>query len=165
MPQTYEPITQQTITGTPSTITISSIPSTYTDLVLVCWGWGSTGGGSLTVRGNGDGSTLYNTTYMYSDGSTITPGQTGDTSAGTFMGRIDFSSTKIGGGYIHIFDYANTTTFKTMIGTNFGSDHINWSSVGMYRSTNALSSLTIGIESSSTFANGFTMALYGIKAA
>jgi hypothetical protein len=165
MPQTYEPITQQTISGTPSTITISSIPSTYTDLVLVCWGWGNTGGGSLTIRGNGDGSTLYNTTYLYSDGSTVTSGQTGDSANGTYMGRIVQSSTEIGGGYIHIFDYANTTTFKTMIGTNFGSNPINWASVGMYRSTNAISSLTLKVESGSDFATGFTVALYGIKAA
>lgn len=165
MPQTYEPITQQTISGTPSTININSIPSTYTDLVLVCWGWGSTGGGSLTVRGNGNGSVLYNTTYLYSDGSTITPGQTGDTSNGAYMGRILQSSTEIGGAYIHILDYANTTTFKTFIGTNFGSNPINWASVGMWRSTDAISTLTIQIESGSNFANGFTIALYGIKAA
>ena len=165
MPQTYEAIQTQTISGSPSLININSIPSTYTDLVLVCWGWGTTGGGSLTVRGNGNGNVLYNTTYLYSDGSSNTPGQTGDTATGTFMGRVQLNSTDMGGCYIHIPGYANTTTFKTMVGTNFASAPIAWLSCGTWRSTAAISSLTIGIESSSTFATGFTMTLYGIKAA
>lgn len=165
MPQTYEPITTQTLGSNQATITLSSIPSTYTDLILVFWGWGATGGGSVTVRGNGDASTLYNTTYLYSDGSTITPGQTGDTASGLFMGRIQLNSTDMGGGYIHIADYANTTTFKTMIGTNFASAPINWLACGTYRSTNALTSLTLQVESGSSFNTGFTVTLYGIKAA
>lgn len=165
MPLTYDSISSQTLGSNQSAITLSSIPQTFTDLVLVCWGWGATGGGSIKIRPNNDGSTLYNTTYQYSDGSTITPGQTGDTAEGLYMGRLLQSSSDMGGGYIHIFDYANTTTHKTMIGTNFASAPINWLSVGMWRSTAAISSLNLRVESGSDFASGFTVALYGIKAA
>lgn len=165
MPQTYEPITTQTLGSNQAAITLSSIPLTYTDLVLVFVGWGNNGGGSVKIRPNNDGSTLYNTTYLYSDGSTITPGQTGDTAEGTFMGRIMTNSTDTGGGYIHFPNYANTTTFKTMLGTNFASAPINWISCGTYRSTNAITSLNLRVESGQDFATGFTVTLYGIKAA
>lgn len=165
MPQTYEPITTQTLGSNQASITLSSIPSTYTDLVLVCAGWGATGGGSIKIRPNNNTSTLYNTTYLYSDGSTVVTGQTGDTAEGTYMGRILQSSSDIGGLYMHIADYANTTTFKTMLGVNFGSSPINWISAGMFRSTTAITSLNLRTESGSDFNSGFTATLYGIKAA
>lgn len=166
MPQTYEPITTQTLSSNQTTVTLSSIPSTYTDLILIFSGYAANnGGGSMLVRGNGDTSTLYNTTYLYSDGATITPGQTGDTNAGLFMGRMQGNSTDLGGGYIHIPNYANTTTFKTMLGTNFNSASINWISCGTYRSTNAISSLTIRVESGADFNSGSMFTLYGVKAA
>jgi hypothetical protein len=165
MAQTYEPITTQTLGSNQASITLSSIPQTYTDLVLIFAGWGNGGGGSVKVRPNNDGSTLYNTTYLYSDGSTNTPGQTGDSAEGTFMGRIMTNSTDSGGGYIHFMNYANTTTFKSMIGTNFASAPIVWYSLGMYRSTNAITSLNLRVESGYDFATGFTVTLYGIAAA
>jgi hypothetical protein len=165
MPRTYEAITTQTLGSNQASITLSSIPATYTDLILVFVGWGNGGGGSVKIRPNNDTNTLYNTTYLYGDGSSVTPGQTGDTAEGTFMGRINTNSTDSGGGYIHIMNYANTTTFKSMIGTNFASAPIVWYSLGMYRSTNAITSLNLRVESGSDFATGFTVTLYGIKAA
>lgn len=165
MAQTYELITSTTLGSAQATVTLTSIPSTYTDLILVvtCYATGG-GGGSIRTKVNSDGSTLYNTTYFYGDGSSVTPGQTGDTNTGLFMGRMNGYSTEMGGGLIHIPNYATTTTFKNMTCFNFGRDMINWFASGTYRSTNAITSIYMDVESSANFDTGSTFYLYGIKA-
>jgi hypothetical protein len=165
MPQTYEAISTTTLGSNQATISFTSIPATYTDLVCVCVGYGATGGGSIFVKVNSDSGSNYNTNYMYTDGSTITSGKTGDNGNGLYMGRIQFNSNDIGGGIFHIMDYASSAYGKTMIGQSFGNVPILWYAIGTWRSTAAITRLDLSVESGSNFNTGFTATLYGIKAA
>jgi len=67
MPATYEPISTQTLDTAVSTVTLSAIPATYTDLVLVvAYGISSTGGEVLYMRFNGDTASNYSNTRLVS---------------------------------------------------------------------------------------------------
>ena len=66
---------------------------------------------------------------------------------------------------MHILNYSNSTTFKTMLSRQFGSTHIGWLSCGLWRSTAGITSIVFTDESGGNFTTGFTLTLYGIKAA
>jgi hypothetical protein len=76
MPATYEPIATTTLGSAATTITLSSIPSTYTDLRLVTvLSNNGAGGDSLYITCNGDAlgaTSLYSETRLRGDGSTAT---------------------------------------------------------------------------------------------
>lgn len=163
MAQTYEPISSTTLGSNQTSITLSSIPQTYTDLIIVARGE-STSGGSMIARFNGDSGSNYGTTYIYGVGSSpITAG--GNTSqTGQFLARTGINHQ--GGGVMHIFNYANTTTYKTGCSANqFGYEPIVWRAVSTWRSTAAITSIVFTDESSGSFTTGFTVCLYGVKSA
>ena len=68
MPKTYEPIATTSLPSGGASITFSSIPQTYTDLVLTTSGLAQTGGGgSIALKFNNDtlaSSTNYSYIYM-----------------------------------------------------------------------------------------------------
>jgi hypothetical protein len=166
MPQTYEAIATTTLGSNQSTITFTSIPQTYTDLVCVCVGYGAGGGGSILVKVNSNTSSIYNTNYVYTDGTTaVTSAKTGDNGNGLYMGRLMTSTTDMGGAYFHIMNYTSTSTFKTMIGQSVASAPITWYSIGNARTTTAVTRLDLTVESGYPFASGFQATIYGIKAA
>lgn len=161
MPRTYEPITTQTLGSNQSTITLSSIPQTYTDLIIVANG-ASTSGGSMIAKFNSDGGTNFSTTFMYGDGSSATPGQNSN-QTGIFASRNGIGSQ--GGGVMQVNNYSNTTTWKTLMARQFGQDQIAWFAVGTWRSTAAITTISFTDESGGSFTTGFTITLYGIKVA
>ena len=63
-----------------------------------------------------------------------------------------------------IQNYANTTTYKTMISRASDATQNAIAYVGLWRSTSAINSITLSV-SAGTFAIGSTFTLYGIKAA
>jgi hypothetical protein len=158
MTVTYEAIATHTTSGSATTYTFSSIPSTYTDLVLVCNG-ALDSPGSIYFRFNGDTSSLYSYTYILGDGSSASSGR-GST---TFIIAADFSasnSTSVSS----IMNYANTTTNKTVL-SRAGAANLNTIAfAGLWRSTAAINALTLLLAGGRSFANGTTFSLYGIKA-
>lgn len=162
MARTYEPISTQTLGSNQASITLSSIPGTYTDLIIVANG-ASTSGGSMKARFNGDAGSNYSTTYIYGDGSSGTSGRITNDANGIAGSRNAIGVQ--GGGVMQINNYSNTTTHKTMLSRQFGYDFIVWYSVGLWRNTAAITSIVFTDESSGNFTTGFTLTLYGIKAA
>ena len=74
MAKTYEPISTQTLGTAPTTVTFSSIPQTYTDLVLVFNSKSTTlNYPYLTV--NSDTGANYSRTYLAGSGSAATSGR------------------------------------------------------------------------------------------
>jgi hypothetical protein len=165
MAQTYEAISTTTLAVNTTTISFTSIPQTYTDVVVSCVGYGAGGGGSIVVKINSNSGSIYNTNYVYTDGSTIIGAKTGDLTSGCFMGRIMTSSTDLGGGYFHIMNYTSSSTFKTMIGQSVAAAPITWFSIGNARSNTAVTRLDLTVESGYPFASGFQATIYGIKSA
>ena len=162
---TYTPIASQTLGSAAASITFSSIPSTYTDLVLI-YGGAGTAAGQIDLRvGNGsvDAGNNYSTTILYGDG----------TSAGSLrysnaaqanIGYTDASQTN---NITHLMNYANTTTYKTILSRGSQPATSANARVSLWRSTSAINIITIyaGAGSGGTFIAGSTFTLYGIAAA
>jgi len=163
---TYVPIATQTIGSATSSVTFSSIPSTYQDLVLVSSVTNSSSGSnySLSFRFNGDTGSNYSDTYLYGNGSSAASGR----ESGTFVNIGN--TTSITGTFTptitHIMNYANTTTYKTVMGRGNNSGAYVMGAVGLWRSTAAITSMVIAPEFSANNWNaGSTFTLYGIASA
>lgn len=167
MALTYEPISTQTLTAAASTFTFSSIPSTYTDLIVVFNGSNSIGNDAYLLNINGvTTGTLYSARYLEGDGSTIY--------SSAWQNRNDIpvargASTTAGSDMvtIHIFNYANTNINRTILSRYALGGTIGARSsltVGLYRSTTAVTSISFK-SSGGNIAAGSTITLYGIKAA
>lgn len=158
---TYEPIATQTLGSSASTVTFSSISSSYTDLVLICNATGSSANQELKLQFNGDTGTNYSHTVLYGDGSSAASARATN-QTGSVIGNI--SSTNPTYFAANIMNYKNTTTYKTIISRN-GPSFAVTSYVSLWRaSPQAISSMVL-LLSGGTFNSGSTFTLYGIVAA
>lgn len=169
MAATYEPISTQTLGSNTATVTFSSIPQTYTDLVLIAnikHSYGSTG--IVRVEGlqfNSDTGSNYSDTFLDGDGSTASSYRYSNRT-----GLAIYGSQASESGYainaIQIMNYANTTTYKTALNrVGYASSGNTVAIVDLWRSTSAISTINLSATSSYTFQTGSTFTLYGIKAA
>ena len=170
---TYTPIYSQTLSATTSSITFSNIPTTFTDLVLVVTGIGTTGTTFPWMRFNGLSTNIYSDTQVYGISSGTGTGRRNAQSRGYIAEQVEMGTTQIASTEVHILDYSNEATFKTYLarnnngagsGTYVGTEAI----AGLAQLTAAITSITIGTASGGTdynFASGSSFTLYGIKAA
>ena len=162
MPNTYESIATQTLGSAAASVTFSSIPSTYTDLVLVTSTKYTSTASHCLLQANSDSGTNYSNTFLYGDGSSAYSGrQTNNT--GCFIGRAN--TTEFGVGITHIQNYSNSTTFKTVLSRGNLASSLTIAYVGLWRNTSAITSLSIVGNAGDTFTTGSTFSLYGIAAA
>jgi hypothetical protein len=167
---TYKLIETVTVTGSPTVgISFSSIPSTYTDLELICSTNGSanTGVNINFLTYNGDTNTTgYSGRYL-DTGGTGTP--RGNAWAGPSVyewASTTYTNLRVSS-RIYIPNYTNTSSVKTwftdtVTGGNFLATY-NALTMGVGKSgaTAAISSLSV-YGNSSQFAVGSTISLYGI---
>jgi hypothetical protein len=163
MPATYEPIATQTLGTAAATVTFSSIPQTYTDLVLVSNTRNASGlDGGITLQFNTDTATNYSANFLYGDGTTSTGSRHSNYST-MVAGRSN--SSNWGNGVTHIMNYTNTTTTKSVISRG-NSNGLVIAYAGWWRATpQAITTITIRNEATVNFIVGSTFTLYGIKAA
>lgn len=157
---TYEPIATTTTSGSASTLTFSSIAGTYTDIVIIGQGSASSGTG-INLRLNGDTASNYSNTILYGDGSSAASLRQSSVTSINFgyfsTGVSDFNGS--------VMNYSNATTYKTTLSRRNSSAVATSAVVGLYRSTSAITSITLFTDAGVTFTNGSTFTLYGIKAA
>jgi len=159
---TYTPIQTTTLGSAQASYTFSSIPSTYTDLIIVC---NAKSAGTPTIRlgFNSDTGSNYSSTILYGDGSSAGSVRVSNETSMNIGGVV----TEFGTTIINVMNYSNSTTYKTVIGdyrmvsAAYGEAGAK---VGLWRNTAAISSITIS-TASSTFSIGSTFTLYGITAA
>lgn len=156
---TYTPIQSQTLGSAQASVTFNSF-SGYTDLRLVISASNITGDSGIVARFNGDTGSNYSNTGMYGNGTTATSFR--DTSqTRVYVGRFD---TTISTSVTEIQNYANTTTYKTVLSR--GNDAtLTIATVGLWRSTAAISTITILDQSGANFNTGSIFTLYGIAKA
>ena len=156
---TYTPIASQTLGSATSSVTFTSIPQGYTDLVLVVAGKNSSSTYSPYIQFNGDTGTNYSITNLYGDGSTATSNRSSST-ATAYFGSLGATQ---GNAIVQIQNYSNSTTYKTaLIRINDAGFRV-YANVMLWRSTAAITSLTVFNESPGTFASGTTFSIYGIQ--
>jgi len=154
-----------------STVTFSSIPSTYTHLQLRFISRDNRSGQSvdaLNIKANGDSGNNYANHRLQGDGSAASA------SGGTTLPYAIFAQTPastatanlFGAGVIDILDYSNTSKFKTFR-TISGFDANGSGFVGLYsglwQSTAAINSLTISSNDGTGVLQYSSFTLYGIK--
>jgi hypothetical protein len=167
---TYEAIATQTLGSAAATVTFSSIPGTYTDLVLVINGGTTDGNEGAQFRLNSDSGTNYSVTYLAGDGSAASSGRGSSLTAGRLnqassLGATNSLTSNI---IVQFMNYSNTTTNKTVISrTNVttGTYPAVEAMVNLYRSTSAITAIELRMSGSGTYMAGSTFSLYGIKAA
>jgi len=166
MPSTYEPIATQTLGSGASSVTFSSIPNTYTDLVLVCnFATSLNATAGVYIQFNGNTGSDYSVTNLIGDGSTASSSRTSNATffriAGSGVGTSSaFDNTAL----INVMNYSNSTTFKTTVFRSGQASRSTMSGIGLYRSTSVISSLVLTGETQN-ISTGSTFTLYGIKAA
>jgi hypothetical protein len=158
---TYTPIAAVTASGGSNTqLVMSSIPSTYTDLVLVVSG-SLNAANNFLLQLNGDTAANYSYTYLFGDGSAASSSRGSNTTTSVLNYVGTGQSTTI----INIMNYANSTTYKTTISRGSDAAVGTMASVVLWRSTAAITSITLKAGNTSTFNAGSTFTLYGIQAA
>ena len=163
MPATYEPIATITLGSGVTSYTFSSIPSTYTDLVLIGdWSISTAGGAATVVQFNGDTGTNYSNTYIYGTGSAAGSGR-GSNSTNFGIGYETAANTRQNT-IVYFMNYSNTTTFKTSLTKNSAPSLQYVAYVSLWRSTAAISSIKLD-NLGASFVSGSTFTLYGIAAA
>jgi hypothetical protein len=164
---TYEPIATTTTTGSATTVSFTSIPQTYTDLILVYNG-GLSGFDYIYSRYNSDTGSNYSGTGVGGNGSSAFSGRYSNQVYNQLLGwAIGLGTPLTSIGIIHFINYANTTTYKSIIGrdTNPESGGATQAAVHLWRSTSAISSIELTGINSRTITDGSTFTLYGIASA
>jgi hypothetical protein len=163
MSATYEPIATYTAPSAQGSYTFTSIPSTYTDLVVVVSGALNVAAACYVQFGNGsiDTGGNYSMTYLYGTGSSAVSGR--EVNA-TKIFAADFSTGQ-SNAIVNVQNYKNTTTYKTILCRGNAASVATSAQVGMWRSTSAINQINIFADASRTFNTGSTFTLYGIKAA
>lgn len=163
MPSTYDKIAAYTAPSNITSYTFSSIPSTYTDLVIIASGVG-TGDIDISARFNGDSGANYSRTMLGGYGGTVSSSR----STGLTFFRLNWvsywESTGRSNAIAHVMNYSNTTTNKTVLSRgNNGNQGVD-AQVSLWRNTAAITSIEL-YTSAFNIATGTTFTLYGIKAA
>jgi hypothetical protein len=161
MPNTYTELLRTTVGTATTSVTLSSIPSGYTDLVLIV-NASSTSTNNHHIRvGNGsiDTGSNYSTTILYGDGSSA--GSARFSSAGyIYAGQ---GSTSQFTDVFNFQNYSNTTTNKTVINRTSVVTAGGWvgANVGLWRSTSAINTIEY-YTAAGNINVGATFSLYGI---
>ncbi len=155
---TYKPLQSVVLTSTTTSVVFSGIPQDYTHLTIVVDGTANTGS-YFTLRFNGNTTSLYSNTEIDGNGSaTSTNRNTNQTYI--YNGSIIATQSNI---ITHINNYSNSTTFKTALSrSNYTTSGVK-ASIGLWRSTAAITSIECGTGGTNLFQTGTTFSLYGIK--
>lgn len=172
-PGSYESIASVDVgVGGSSTITFSSIPSTYTHLQLRCLSKNNTAGSGDTayqVAFNSDTThTNYRTHYHQGDGSTNSSATAQISGLYAVIGQAPRAgSTNIFGVSVtDILDYANTnknTTTRSLDGDEFNGSGFLTSRSALWMNTAAVNRIDITLYGGASFTQYSSFALYGVN--
>ena len=162
-------IASNTLVSDAASVTFTSIPSDYDDLMVSIYVRAETAGQNLYARFNSDAGSNYSGTFLNGNGSSATSNSRTNASSlnveynnGILNGTNTFSSLTF-----HILNYANTSYYKTGISRHAGDNNGSGGTelcVQLWRSTSAISSIQFNM-SSGNLRTGSVFALYGIKKA
>lgn len=166
MTSTEVAIATTTLSSAASTVNFTSISSAYTDLRVVFVGTVTANGETLYYRFNSDSGTNYSITQLWANGGTDPVSSRRLTSASQLSTTYAYSLHDTTPQLItfDIFSYAgstNKTTLGNHAGDNNGVGGVDLT-VGLWRSTSAITSINIFASGGTTFKTGSTFTLYGI---
>jgi hypothetical protein len=171
MANTYTLIQAQTLASAAATITFSSIPATYTDLMLRLSARKSGGGDTFKVQFNSDTATNYSNTTL--TGNSSAASSTRNTSQvyvrAYGANESTFTANTFGSSEVYIPSYLVSQNkpigiFGVTENNSAAADasFVN-ASAGLWRNTAAITSIVITDPAAGNFVTGSSFYLYGIK--
>ena len=150
---TYTALATVTLASSAASVTFSSIPATYRDLILVFRGTLTT---TAVVGARANGDTGSNYTLVRMVGPVVSSSHTE-----TYFPLLYSGSPLNGLSIVQFMDYSATDKHKTALtrSGDFSADRVE-AIASRWANTAAINSLTV----SSTFASGCTFNLYGVIA-
>jgi hypothetical protein len=156
---TYEPIATATTSSNATVVNFTSIPSTYTDLVMIM-NFSLSSNAEVYINFNSDTTSgLYSRTFFEGNGSTVSSSRSNNENRINILGRSS-QMTNI----VNVLNYANTNVFKTLLARFSSPSEIVGAESGLWRNTNAINAINLSL-SAGNFTNGSVITLYGIAAA
>ena len=154
---TYIPLASVTLAAESPQVSFTSISQDYSDLVLMI----EIKGGQGKVRFNGDSSGNYNTVYTYNYTPPGTAFGSGANTNSTQFGTETGSATVANLSKMEIFDYSATDKQKSILMHNARAGGIQTVVAGRWADTDAITSITVDINSNN-FAVGSSFKLFAI---
>jgi hypothetical protein len=167
MAVTYEPIATSTLVSAATSITFSSIASSWTDIRVVLNAVAvDSNSAAITFQFNSDTASNYSNTTLTGNGTTASSGRTSNRSDGIYSAST--AQNAANGLFLieaEIFSYAGSTNKTVLIAS---SDDANGTgivtrAVGLWRNTAAITTVKINKAFGGNFGVGTTATLYGIK--
>lgn len=159
MTDTYVPLANVTLSSTVTSVTFSSIPNTYRDLILIYdFTLGATGVGvDSLLELNGSNTASYPRVWMSSSGTTTSSGTNTDRT-GIYLGFGNANNRHIG--ILQILDYSATDKHKPILSQiNFNlTDGVEVNAF-RFASNSAVTSMKV---KGNNYIAGSNFALYGI---
>lgn len=159
-----EYIAGTTLTTATTTVDFTGIPATYADLIISAVFGISANADATRMQFNSDTASNYSNTNLSGNGSSAQSNrestQTSIRCFGAFAGPTAGS---IQTGIIQIQQYANTSVFKTNLTLYGGAANEAQTTVGLWRSTAAITAVRLFNVASSTFTVGSSFTLWGVR--
>jgi hypothetical protein len=158
---TYDLIASNVLGSSAASVTFSSIPATYRDLIVVVNGLGNGGEVNADLRFNSDSGTNYSFVRMRGSGTAAS--SSSGTSKTVISTELAFSNTEQRNHQImQIMDYSATDKHKTvLISENSNGVYGVIAAAARWANTSAITSVEVR-STTNSFASGTTFYLYGI---
>jgi hypothetical protein len=158
----YIPLANTTLVSSSASVSFSSIPGTYKDLILIAKGKSESTAQNGRLRLNGDSSLIY--IYQSLSGNGTTASGNGGAQDQATIRISDLATTTSTSQLLiisHIMDYSSTDKFTNVISRANNADTGTDLMVSNYANSSAITSLTV---TNISWSAGSTFELYGIGA-
>ena len=169
MANTYVKIASYAATGSVSNIEFTSIPATYTDLVVKISGrYDQSSDNAVYVRFNSDTGANYSYRYLYGSGAAAgSASGSADTRANAGIAvASSYTASTFSNSEIYIPNYSNSSYAKSFSADNVQENNATtaYSTLvaGLWNSTNAITTIRL-FPASGNFVQYSTATLYGIS--
>jgi hypothetical protein len=164
MAVTYEPIGSITLSSPATSMTVSSIPNTYTDLRIVWSLKYDTTSNATRIRFNGDTGSNYSYTYLYTNGSTLGTSTSGNETSILVDHNSGFGTSQFVTYEMDIFSYASSA--NKMLMDKMSSDANGAGAVSRsarcWRNSAAINSIVLYRNDGNNYSTGSSMTVWGI---
>jgi hypothetical protein len=156
---TYTALANVTLGSNTTSVTFSSIPQTYRDLILVCQVQSASSQGADYLYFNSDTTQAnYSWLRVQWDGSSPSQATGSDASVG------DISASSPNTVIMNIFDYSATDKHKSRLVKTTNTNAISLVYTSRWANTAGVTSLSYDSATGGQFVSGSTFALYGVIA-
>jgi hypothetical protein len=150
---THTPLATVTISGSVNSITFSSIPATYRDLVIL-FGGAAASATQLSIEFNGDTGSNYSRQYLEFRGSA----GAGESTDKRWIADVGSAQSNF---IFQVMDYSATDKQKTALVRANDPSAIVWAAAGRWANTAAITSIKL-FSGGPNFVAGSSFSIYGI---